>query len=377
MKEIRGIIDFYEQKKQLDLQCVLAMVIHVSGSSYRQVGARMLIVENGEWTGGISGGCLEGDVLKKAKAAMISGKSSIITYDTTQNEQDQIGVGLGCEGIINILILPINVEKNNNPIDLLKSCVHQRKRHILLTFLQKNKHLNVQMGDVFDYEKNDLPAVFQTAIVPFVEQVIQTKRSKIVDLSLNENNHVPVLIELLEMPIHLFIFGNSYDIYPLIELVSLLGWKISLVANLLKIDKKKLQLVDKAYHYKGLAWMNDVDERSAIVLMNHDYRRDAEYLVDSVRTKAAYIGLLGPKKRGEKLICELQNEGRLEMSEANKHRIHYPIGLDIGALNPEEIALSMTAEIQAFFSQRKGGFLHQRAIPIHAGGEILDVRQEI
>jgi len=267
--------------------------------------------------------------------------------------------------VIHILITPIDNALENNVINILKRLVAQQKRHILLTVLQDNTSLNLKMGDVCCYESAALPQTAQMACKPFVEQGVATKKSRIIELSLPSRGQLRVLIELLEAPIHLFIVGSNYDIYPLIEVANLLGWRISLMANLLKIDKRKLHLVHKAYHHKNVDFPNSLTQRTAIILMTHDYNKDAQFLAHSLQTKAEYIGILGPKKRGERLIEQLR-QVQPHLVENNTNKIHFPIGLDIGGITPEEIALSMVAEIQAFFAKRQGGFLHKRPIPIHA-----------
>ncbi|MDP5141110.1 MAG: XdhC family protein, partial [Spirosomaceae bacterium] len=134
MKEIRTIIAAYDAADSSETQVALATVVRVEGSSYRRTGARMLVQDNGIWTGGISGGCLEGDALKQARMAIFKATPTLITYDTTQDDEHQIGVGLGCNGIIDVLFTPIDFSDLNNPVEILKRCANSpRKTHILLT----------------------------------------------------------------------------------------------------------------------------------------------------------------------------------------------------------------------------------------------------
>src|SRR6185369_6910643 len=119
-KEIRDIIEAYDEAQQLGKQTALATVVHVEGSSYRRPGARMLITEDGQLTGAISGGCLEGDALRKALLVMSRKQSMLAVYDTTDEDDAKLGVGLGCDGIIQIIIEPIEPSSPHNPIQLLK-----------------------------------------------------------------------------------------------------------------------------------------------------------------------------------------------------------------------------------------------------------------
>src|SRR5271165_716357 len=123
MKEIKAIINAYDKIDKTVAQAALATVVRVEGSSYRRTGARMLVTDDGIWVGGISGGCLEGDALKRARLAITKSEPSLITYDTTEDDAYQIGVGLGCNGIIDVLFTPLQFQNKNNPVEVLKACL--------------------------------------------------------------------------------------------------------------------------------------------------------------------------------------------------------------------------------------------------------------
>ena len=116
MKEIKAIIKAYNELDKATQQAALATVVRVEGSSYRRTGARMLVMDNGTWIGGISGGCLEGDALKRARLAINSSRPTLITYDTSEDDPHQIGVGLGCNGIIDVLFCPLDFDDPQNQI---------------------------------------------------------------------------------------------------------------------------------------------------------------------------------------------------------------------------------------------------------------------
>jgi xanthine/CO dehydrogenase XdhC/CoxF family maturation factor len=119
MKEIMLIVQLYERLKMSSTDMALASVVNIEESSYRRVGARMLVSAQGEWTGGISGGCLEGDALIKAQSAIHHNAPSIVRYDTMDDDDNQIGIGLGCNGIIDVLFTPIDISDAENEIELL------------------------------------------------------------------------------------------------------------------------------------------------------------------------------------------------------------------------------------------------------------------
>src|SRR5437016_2241975 len=133
MKEVRDIINAFERARQQNKQAALATVVHVDGSSYRRPGARMLVTEDGEITGAVSGGCLEGDALRKALFAIHQQQNKLVTYDTTDEDDLSFGVQLGCNGIVHILFVPVDAAKQNNPVCLLKQVVNARKDVVLVT----------------------------------------------------------------------------------------------------------------------------------------------------------------------------------------------------------------------------------------------------
>ncbi|NNF23112.1 MAG: XdhC family protein, partial [Saprospiraceae bacterium] len=156
MKEIRKIIEDYDFNKSF-LKCSLVSVVHVEGSSYRRVGARMLVYENGVCLGGISGGCLEGDALRKAQKAIYSDSPTVVRYDTSQDDEHQIGVGLGCRGIIDVLITPIDKNDPDNQIEVLRKCLDKRYPQVILTVIE-DKSQHKYLGTISNFaERKDSP----------------------------------------------------------------------------------------------------------------------------------------------------------------------------------------------------------------------------
>ena len=145
MKEIEDIINAYKKAQQANKKTALATVVHVEGSSYRRPGARILVTEDGELTGAISGGCLEGDALRKALLAITQQQNKLVTYDSMDEEDNNIGIQLGCNGIVHILFEPINPAKENNPITLLEKLLTQTNVSVLVTLFSLDNSLE-QIG---------------------------------------------------------------------------------------------------------------------------------------------------------------------------------------------------------------------------------------
>src|SRR6476660_2967223 len=154
MKDIKAIINAYNSVDLSTCKAALATVARVEGSSYRRTGARMLVLDNGTYLGGISGGCLEGDALRRAQKAIAQDKPSVITYDTTQDDGAQIGVGLGCNGIIDVLFTPLHADDTGNAIQILSKLTETRVPRIVVAITGGSDSLSI-LGKTFLYTSDD------------------------------------------------------------------------------------------------------------------------------------------------------------------------------------------------------------------------------
>jgi len=367
MKEIRDIIKAYDAAVISGKQSVLATVVKVEGSSYRREGARMLITDDGRLTGAISGGCLEGDALRKALLVIQSGLPALVTYDTTDDDDAKLGLGLGCNGIIHILIEPINPSVIN-AIDLLKAAVAERCTSVLVTFFSLDDRKNAQQGSRFllnEHEQLQIPTQppLTAALILKAQNVLQTGVSFI-----ENQNEITVFIEVLKPSIALIIFGAGNDAMPLVQMAAVLGWQITVIdgrpsyATSARFPLANRVIVSKPED--ALAQV-DPDPQTAIVLMTHNYNYDIAILKQALVFTAPYIGVLGPKKKLERMIDEL-NESGIHIANEDLQKVYGPTGLDIGASTPEEIALSILAEIQSVLSLKSANSLRERSLPIHS-----------
>ena len=174
---------------------------------------------------------------------------------------------------------------------------------------------------------------------------------------------VGIYIEIIPAQFHLAIFGDNYDVYPMLELAKVLDWEISLVGNMQKLKKEKIQSVANIYH-KDFNERPLIDNRTAVILMAHDFKTDIANLKEVLKSPSPYIASLGPKKRFNKMLNSFKELG-VELSEEDMDRVHAPCGLEIGANTPEEIALSIFSEILSVFTGKKGGMLKYKRGPIH------------
>ena len=260
MKEIKAIISAYDKIDQETTHAALATVkVRVEGSSYRRTGARMLVTDDGVWVGGISGGCLEGDALKRARLAIAKSESSLITYDTTEDDAHQIGVGLGCNGVIDVLFTPLQFQNKNNPVEVLKRCVAaNRQTNILLTITGlEGEWTTVKAGDVIQYSGPKSLSFFGDAelekqLDDKVTRQIENGKSAPRQIEPADDRKLAVFIEILLPEIHLVLMGHQYDIYPLARLTKEVGWRVTMVSNPLKINSKFLDTVDAIFAYEQI-----------------------------------------------------------------------------------------------------------------------------
>ena len=374
MKEIKAILAAYDAIDFTEKQAALATVVRVEGSSYRRIGARMLVVDDGNWVGGISGGCLEGDALKRARLAIYNRRPSVVTYDTTDDDAHQIGVGLGCNGIIDVLFTPLDADNKTNSVEILRGLTDSRDIEMLVSVGNQPPPTGEnlpKLGDIFSLEtfSNTFSDLFGKAEND-ISTVLNSKKSAVFTYQTDGGAAVKLLFEVLPPVIHLVAFGGNYDVLPLVRLAREIGWRVSVVANIHKLPKPIFDAADYVFD-KNAADFPPSDAFTAFVLMAHDYKTDLENLRKSLASNVPYIGLLGPRKRSQKFYDELNSIKNEELkikngvASADNPRIFAPVGLDIGAMSPEEIALSIVAEIQTVFSRKPAISLKNKIGVIH------------
>lgn len=372
-KEIKDIIAAYKEAQKHGRQTALATVVHVEGSSYRRPGARMLIEDNGKLTGAISGGCLEGDALRKALLAIQEGQNKLVTYDTSQEDEVQFGVQLGCNGIVHILFEPILPNQAYNPITWLESFMQQRRNVVLTTLFYLNSPFSNQPGTCLFFDGDSVETIIEDNIASQLkkdaEAVIQNRSSIIKEYS---EQGLTAFIELLQPAVSLVIVGAGNDALPVVDMAEILGWETTIVdgrsthANQQRFSKANKIIVAKPPEaIKQIT----IDEWTVIVLMTHNYNYDLAMMRLLMNQQCKYIGVLGPRKRLDRLLGELEEQG-VSLNDDQKGRLFGPIGLDIGAEAAEEIALSIIAEIKAVLSNREGSSLRNRLDEIHPRDEV-------
>jgi xanthine/CO dehydrogenase XdhC/CoxF family maturation factor len=377
MKELQEIIKIYEAASQQNKKSALVTVVHLEGSSYRRPGARMLVNDDGRITGAISGGCLEGDALKKALFAISEQKNTLFTYDTSKEDDSEMGIHLGCEGLIQVLFEKIDAEKEDNPIQLLRKAIALRQKAVVVTLFDLNDNQNKQYGTCLLLEENGtlsgkIPIQqIEGAVLKDLAEVMENGESVFKQYQSDEVS-VTAFFEFLHPPVSLVVLGAGNDAIPLMKFADVLGWDFRIV------DRRPTHANQERYPTASqiLVTNPDValeqlsyDSRTFFVLVTHSYKCDYYMLRSLCAASVPYVGVLGPKKKLKRILEELEDEG-IHLSGEKKATIFGPTGLDIGAETPEEIALSIIAEIQAVLTGKKGGMLTDKSEVIHSRGAL-------
>jgi xanthine/CO dehydrogenase XdhC/CoxF family maturation factor len=352
MKEVQAILASQKRISTENGQAVLATVVDVKGSSYRLPGAKMLISGTGETFGTVSGGCLEADVLERAKRVLKTGAPEVFIYDTTNLEDSVFTLNMGCRGVIRILI-----EKAEPRLfEFLNNCVEAGKSGVIATLVAGDAPVGARLlVSENRVVSSDFSADFTRKILTDVRAVQSGKKSCFQIYDFGE-----VFLEFIAPPIKALVFGAGADAIPLVEFAKNLGWRVCVIDHRQAFaTRERFPFADEVLITRPEDLDLLIDENSVAVVMTHNYKYDQEILRFLLPSKASYIGALGPKRRTESLLAELSQTGE-KFTDEQLQKLHAPVGLDIGADTPETIALSIVAEIQSVLANRAGGFLRNR-----------------
>ena len=333
--EFKEIINQAFINQQKGLKNVLATVVFLEGSSYRKPGVRMLISENLSSVGAVSGGCVEKEIINRAGTVFANNKPKVITYDGRYK--------LGCEGILYVLIEPFYISNE-----------------FIKTFSETNsKRESLQLTSYFKKE-NEVLGAFGTSVTfenkqqfTFTEKVITKK-------------DVAIYNQVLQPAFKLIIIGGEHDAVKLCKVAATLGWEVQVITSI----KDSKQLTDFPGASKVISespetiQFKNINDNCALVLMNHSYVQDLKYVIALAKQQPKYIGILGAPSRRERLFNELF-EFVPETTELFLDAIYTPAGLHIGAQTPEEIGVSIIAEILSVFREKEPFSLRKLEGKIH------------
>jgi xanthine dehydrogenase accessory factor len=363
MKELQTILQESARLAEQNVKAILATVVDVQGSGYRLPGARMLITETGETFGTVSGGCLESDVLERAREVLNKNKPAVLTYDTTGKADSVFSLNMGCNGVVRILLEP---SEDNNFFDFVRDCFERRRSAVVASLITSSDENDLKIGARFFFREDDFEAEsfeneLEQKLFEDASQVLISGRSQCKTYEI-ENETAEFFLEIIKPPVNLVIFGAGYDAVPVADFAKDLGWRVSVIDHRPAFaTRERFPAADEIFILRPENFSENVaiDENSVAVIMTHNYGHDREILRFLLSQPLAYIGALGPKRRTENLLQELREDGE-SFSQAQLDKLYAPIGLDIGAANPETIALSIIAEIQSVLAGREGSSLRYR-----------------
>jgi xanthine dehydrogenase accessory factor len=332
MKERHQIIRHWRQ----GYSSILITLVRVQGSSYRQVGARMMLGKDGGYEGSISGGCLEADVLRKASWLIRKG-ATVESYSTLFDVAGEMPFGLGCGGVVDLLLESVESPECTALLESVETSLAGHKRTVATWLPDGNRSL---MRAIFSA---DGTVVF--ASEGLAENDLNQARAKFLhDLAVDLPG---VFVERLDPPQRLFVFGAGEDTKPLVSMAALQGWRVIVIdgrSHFARADRFPEATVKTAEAISDA--IREVTARDAVVLMTHSYEQDKEFLTSLLPIGPNYLGLLGSRQRSSLLIAEAAATLGWSITECCE-RVSAPIGLDIGGEGREAIALAIVAEIQA------------------------------
>jgi xanthine dehydrogenase accessory factor len=329
MSELAEIIAAFDALCVEGKSAALATVIAVEGSAYRRPGARMLVAEDGRSWGGVSGGCLERDVARRGRGVIVTNRAVICKYD----EDDGISA-TGCGGVVTILIQPIS-QNSRGPMPAIKDAVLNRREIYIATMIRDGDH-SMPLGDCIVQARPSGPGDFLDGP----------------DLKVRLGDF---FIETISPPQALIIFGEGPDAVPLVAIAKTLGWHVMVVTT--RPAASRFAQADRIHVTPAANPLDriEIGADSAVVVMTHNLARD-EKIMSLLPQPLRYLGLLGPRHRTQMILENISREPL---------NLFAPVGLDLGAHTPEEIALAIVAEIQAVIRDANGGSLRDQIGPIH------------
>ncbi len=369
MQELIRLLNAIEETKSAGIDAAIATVVRVKGSAYRREGTKMLIDASGKQVCMISGGCLEQEVGEIAQQVMASGEPKVHFFDL---DEDLVwGLGLGCGGAVDVYIEPFDKGLANT---LWLEAVKGQNAACLATIIESNASglkkgkrmfISETATTTGSLENPDLDASIlehakekMAELYPRSQSLTFETREGSVDVFLDVNVPAPELV----------IFGAGHDALPMAEFGHQLGFEVTIIdARHAFVTQERFPSAKQLIrtHPSGFAEKVILGPRSYAIVMNHHLERDKESLKFLLNTPAPYIGVLGPRKRYSDMLAAFKEEN-FEPDAEDLKRVRNPIGVDVGADTPEEIAVSVMSELLAVRGGYAAGFLNERTGRIHA-----------
>jgi xanthine/CO dehydrogenase XdhC/CoxF family maturation factor len=342
-------------------RAAIAVLVQIEGSSYRRPGAKMLVASDGSRWGSLSGGCLEEDVRQIALEVMNEGAPRRLRYKTGSDDETVWGLGLGCEGVVDIYVQPATVSSYIHTLAPQRRLLQGEEPFSVATLIaapdlegSAGRRLVIAAESIVAGSTGD--SELDTRVAGMIAAAGDRAGNW-----LHALGAATIFVESYVPPPSLIVIGAGDDAIPLVHLAADVGFRVYVV------DHRSAYLADERFpaawrlvHASAAEGASELprNSRTFAVVKTHSLNRDKDWVRALLSAPLPYVGLLGPRDRREEILSEL--------AEDERGHVYGPVGLDLGAEGPEQVALSIVAELLAVVSGRRGGHLRDVGRPIHA-----------
>ena len=358
---LTALLEFYRAHNSEEA-LVLGTVVSTEGSTYRKPGAMMLIAADSSYRGLISGGCLEADLAAHARGVFADGETRNVCYDMSEGDDFAWGLGLGCDGIIHLMLQRLDRSAGFGFLETLDQA-WKAKSHGLFSLVKASRDPGFSAGDF----ALDCGAGNRTGEPLLIESIHAHEGASFSsghDMSRRYwqetietgNGDIELLLIPIMPPPAILVCGAGHDAVPVARLSVEMGWSCTIVdhrAGFARAERFPASCDVRVLQPSELSQQIPLDKMDAAVLMTHHLGHDRSYLSQVINASLPYIGLLGPRARRDRLLSEIG---------ASDVHVFGPAGLNIGAEMPESIALAIVAEIHAFLNRRDGSMLTRSGV---------------
>jgi xanthine dehydrogenase accessory factor len=334
-RETAEIIDRVVALASVGRRAAIATVIRIAGSSYRRPGAKLLVDDEGRTLGGVSGGCLEADVREIALQVIETGTPRLLHYDTGADDRTVWGLGLGCNGSVDIFVQPATGPRTLEALREIRARLSNASAFAISTLVHGPSDVGLS--------------------------IVQDVGARDAGTRIDIDGSRTVFTEVLHPPPDLIVCGAGDDTRPLVAYASESGFTVTVVDHRPAfLTAERFPSASRLLHMRpdeGVERLA-VGPRAMVVVKTHSFVHDRDWLKVFLKTNARYIGLLGPRARADEILGQL--------GVADDSRIFAPVGLSLGADGPEQIAVSIVGELLAVVALQTPGHLRERRRTIHA-----------
>lgn len=344
-----NLFEFFETRSSVGEPMVLATVYETVGSTYSKAGGQMLIDNAGNFCGLLSGGCLEGDLVERARRVIKTAEAETASYELGADDE-LWGLGVGCDGTLRVLLQPVTKDNGYQPFAAITNLVEQGETaNLAIVISAETPAISVGASMLLQVNSKQRFGVGDPVGDAIEGRFAQNATASSIELETPIGNCVVLFTGVSPAPA-LLVLGAGLDAEPVVRIARELGWRCSVCDHRPAYVESRDFPQDCTVHCcaaDDLAGQVVLDEFDLAIVMSHHLVSDRSYLRQLATTDIGYVGLLGPKARHDRLLSELAEAG-----EALRGRLHGPAGIDLGGRGPGPIALSIIAGMQQYLSQR-------------------------